>query len=186
MLYTSLTLILNYLTVMVVITLSLDRVEPVTSGSDAKANTPPHCSHNDIFLASEYYITVCVWQFLCLKNIRVFLQTCRTVFQMPDDHLFEPNDLFDIKDFGKVCVLMLWYIVLKHCLQCFDAVAWAARRASIQPVKNWVVISGVWCKWFAYGPADATATPSSLAPVKSRMVYLSGAGLPRMFWNKSH
>jgi len=27
-----------------------------------------------------------------------------------------------------------------------------------------------------YGPADATATPSSLAPVKSRMVYLSGAG----------
>jgi len=24
----------------------------------------------------------------------------------------------------------------------------------------------------AYGPADATATPSSLAPVKSRMVYL--------------
>jgi len=27
------------------------------------------------------------------------------------------------------------------------------------------------------GPADATATPSSLAPVKSRIVYLSGAGL---------
>ena len=25
------------------------------------------------------------------------------------------------------------------------------------------------------GPADATAMPSSLAPVKSRMVYLSGA-----------
>jgi len=30
----------------------------------------------------------------------------------------------------------------------------------------------------AYGPADATATPLSLAPVKSRMVYLSGAGFP--------
>ena len=29
------------------------------------------------------------------------------------------------------------------------------------------------CIW----PADATATPSSLAPVKSRMVCLSGAGL---------
>jgi len=28
------------------------------------------------------------------------------------------------------------------------------------------------------GPADATATPSSLASLKSRMVYLSGAGLP--------
>ena len=29
-----------------------------------------------------------------------------------------------------------------------------------------------------YGPADAIATLSSLAPVKSRMVYLSGASLP--------
>ena len=28
------------------------------------------------------------------------------------------------------------------------------------------------------GPAAASATPSSLAPVKSRMVYLSGASLP--------
>jgi len=27
-------------------------------------------------------------------------------------------------------------------------------------------------------------TPSSLAPVKSRMVYLSGAGLPRLSWKK--
>jgi len=26
--------------------------------------------------------------------------------------------------------------------------------------------------------------PSSLAPVKSRMVYLSGAGLPRLSWKK--
>ena len=31
-----------------------------------------------------------------------------------------------------------------------------------------------------YGPADATATPASLAAVKSRMVYLSGAGLPKL------
>jgi len=33
-------------------------------------------------------------------------------------------------------------------------------------------------KMITYGPADATATPSSLAPVKSRMFSLSGAGLP--------
>jgi len=32
------------------------------------------------------------------------------------------------------------------------------------------------------GPADATATPSSLAPVKSRMVYLSGVNLPSLSW----
>jgi len=41
--------------------------------------------------------------------------------------------------------------------------------------KNWVVrywrgyLSRARCEWFAYGPADATATPSSLASVKSRM-----------------
>jgi len=40
--------------------------------------------------------------------------------------------------------------------------------------KNWVVrywhgyLSGVRCKWFAHGSAGATATPSSLPPVKSR------------------
>ena len=52
--------------------------------------------------------------------------------------------------------------------------------------KNWVVrywrsyLSEARCKRFEFGPADATATPSSLAPVKSRMVYLSGASLPRL------
>ena len=63
-------------------------------------------------------------------------------------------------------------------------------RKSIRPVNNSVMgywhgyLSRVWCKWFAYGPADATATPSSLVSVKSRMVYLSGAGLPRLSWKK--
>ena len=33
-----------------------------------------------------------------------------------------------------------------------------------------------------HGPADATATSSSLAPVKYRMVYLSGASLTRLSW----
>ena len=37
---------------------------------------------------------------------------------------------------------------------------------------------------FAHGPADATATPSSLAPVQPRMVYLSGAGLLRLSWKE--
>jgi len=31
-------------------------------------------------------------------------------------------------------------------------------------------LSGARSKWFAYGPADATATPSSLAPIKSRIL----------------
>ena len=37
----------------------------------------------------------------------------------------------------------------------------------------------------AYGSADATATPSSLPSAKSRMVYPSGAGLPRLSWKKA-
>jgi len=42
--------------------------------------------------------------------------------------------------------------------------------------KIWVMrcwrgyLSGMRCKWFAYGPPDATATPSSLASLKSRFV----------------
>ena len=45
-------------------------------------------------------------------------------------------------------------------------------------------LSGVRCKWFASCPADATATPWCLVPVKSRMVYLSDAGLPGLSWNR--
>jgi len=52
--------------------------------------------------------------------------------------------------------------------------------------KNWVVrywrgyLTGARCKWVAYGPADATATPSSLAPVKSRIL----TSLPGLSWKK--
>jgi len=58
--------------------------------------------------------------------------------------------------------------------------------------KNWVVrywhgyLSGGRCKLFAHGPANATAAPSSLAAVKSRMVYLSGANLPRLSLKQGH
>ena len=59
--------------------------------------------------------------------------------------------------------------------------------------KNWVVrywrgcLTGARGRWFAYGPADATAASLFLGPVKSRMVwmvYLSGAGLPRLWWRE--
>jgi len=76
-------------------------------------------------------------------------------------------------------------LVLWHC--------WLGGRKGIQPVKK---LSGevlawlsVWsevqmiCIWSSY--ASSTATPSSLAPVKSRMVYLSGAGLPSLSWKKA-
>jgi len=81
----------------------------------------------------------------------------------------------------------LCYVIL-----CFDAVGWVAGTEGHPACRNWVMrcwrgyLSWVRYKWFAYGPADATATPSSLAPVKSRMVYLSGASLSRLSWKKGH
>jgi len=80
-------------------------------------------------------------------------------------------------DMSAMCILLQLPSVLWHC--------WLGVKKSIWVMGYWHgYLSGVWCKWFAYGTADATATPSSLASVKSRMVYLSGAGLPRLSWKK--
>jgi len=58
---------------------------------------------------------------------------------------------------------------------------------SFSVVRYWHgYLSGMRVLVIAYGAADATATPSSLAPVKSRMVYLPGAGLSRLSWKKGH
>uniref|UniRef100_A0A8D0GX85 Vav guanine nucleotide exchange factor 1 n=1 Tax=Sphenodon punctatus TaxID=8508 RepID=A0A8D0GX85_SPHPU len=42
-------------------------------------------------------------QFLCLKNIRMFLSTCSEKFGLRKSELFEVFDLFDVQDFAKVC-----------------------------------------------------------------------------------
>jgi len=92
-------------------------------------------------------------------------------------HVLYPND-------------NLWSIEEKVILPSVLWRCWLGSRKSIQPVKTWVVrywhgyLTRERCKWFAYGSADAIATPSSLASLKSRMVYLSGAGLPRLSWKK--
>jgi len=71
------------------------------------------------------------------------------------------------------------------CIQCFDAVGWAAGRAGTRPVKNewwWgagmvICLSGVRCR-LAYGPADATATRCLLLQKNLDWFYLSGTSLP--------
>jgi len=77
----------------------------------------------------------------------------------------------------------VWYIIFLLLLSIVWCCAFGAltllvgHQKSIRPVKYWVIrwccgyLSGVRCKWFAYGPADATVTPSSLASLKSRMVW---------------
>ncbi|XP_035235962.1 guanine nucleotide exchange factor VAV2-like isoform X4 [Anguilla anguilla] len=41
-------------------------------------------------------------QFLCLKNIRTFLKVCHDKLGLRNSELFDPFDLFDVRDFGKV------------------------------------------------------------------------------------
>jgi len=86
----------------------------------------------------------------------------------------------------KLCSSIIHCILVGHNMPSVLWRCWLGGRKGILPVKNWVVrywhgyLFGERSKWFAYAPAGATATPSSLTPVKSRMVYLSGAGLPRL------
>ncbi|GAA6099469.1 guanine nucleotide exchange factor VAV2-like [Tachysurus ichikawai] len=40
-------------------------------------------------------------QFLCLKNIRTFLKVCHDKFGLRNSELFDPFELFDVRDFGK-------------------------------------------------------------------------------------
>jgi len=60
-----------------------------------------------------------------------------------------------------VVVVLFRYV----CLQCSDTVGWASGRASA--CKNLVMrcwcgyLSGVRCRLFAYGPANATAIPKA-------------------------
>ncbi|KAJ3605873.1 hypothetical protein NHX12_027916 [Muraenolepis orangiensis] len=47
----------------------------------------------------------CRRAFLCLKNIRTFLKVCHDKFGLRNSELFDPFDLFDVRDFGKVSPL---------------------------------------------------------------------------------
>ena len=71
------------------------------------------------------------------------------------------------------------YTVLPSVLWiAFSALTLLIGRQEEHPArKKWVMrcwrgyLSGTRCKWFAYDPTDATATPWSLASLKSRLVW---------------
>ncbi|KAF3702251.1 Guanine nucleotide exchange factor VAV2 [Channa argus] len=56
------------------------------------------------------YDSQTIWQakFLCLKNIRTFLKVCHDKFGLRNSELFDPFDLFDVRDFGKGPYLETW------------------------------------------------------------------------------
>uniref|UniRef100_A0AAZ3Q7W3 Calponin-homology (CH) domain-containing protein n=1 Tax=Oncorhynchus tshawytscha TaxID=74940 RepID=A0AAZ3Q7W3_ONCTS len=62
-------------------------------------------------------------QFLCLKNIRTFLKVCHDKFGLRNSELFDPFDLFDVRDFGKVSdidfgweVIAVWALMTRPCV----------------------------------------------------------------------
>jgi len=76
------------------------------------------------------------------------------------------------------------------CLQCFSAVGWVAGRTSSLQKTEWWGTGMVIClergvNAFHMAQLMPLLPPSSLAPVKSRMVYLSVAGLSRLSWKKA-
>ena len=70
---------------------------------------------------------------------------------------------------------LLFSFVILVFIIIFSVLTRLSIRNNIWPVKiEWrvvIVLSGTRCKLFEHGPADATTTPSSLASLKSRMVY---------------
>jgi len=98
------------------------------------------------------------------------------VFKQRQQLLYSDSAVQDT-DFHYICKIFWCSSVNTNA---FSALTSLGGRKGIRPVKNWMVrywhgyLSGARCKWSAYGPADATATPSSLTPVKIQN------GLP--FW----
>ncbi|KAM7369258.1 hypothetical protein PAMP_013540 [Pampus punctatissimus] len=56
------------------------------------------CSQETGFIVAFPYLDQ---RFLCLKNIRTFLKVCHDKFGLRNSELFDPFDLFDVRDFGK-------------------------------------------------------------------------------------
>jgi len=55
--------------------------------------------------------------------------------------------------------------------QCWLGVMKSVRHTKYCVIRCWCgYLSGARCKWFAYGPADATATASSVALLLSSLV----------------
>jgi len=130
-----------------------------------------------------WVIYYCINYWFCWYNVSkpllVFVVWCNTLVVGLVAYATATHNLFRI-----ICWIptalerQLWctcsYCVTLQCcfLRCsgLSSVLWPCRKG-IRFVKNWVLghwhgyLSAAWCKWFAYGPAVATATRSSLAPV---------------------
>ena len=100
-------------------------------------------------------------------------------YSLPKNRKITPLQICIVLYWHKIYTFYIFIIVSISRLFCFSwliisafgALTLLVWRQEGHPVcKNWVVrcwhgyLSGARYKWFAYGPADATATPSSIAP----------------------
>uniref|UniRef100_A0A8C6P3M5 Vav guanine nucleotide exchange factor 2 n=1 Tax=Nothobranchius furzeri TaxID=105023 RepID=A0A8C6P3M5_NOTFU len=82
----------------------------VDSANLAAASEPRRCSNSKYCCKINILVEVSPYRvlfitghgFLCLKNIRTFLKVCHDKFGLRNSELFDPFDLFDVRDFGKV------------------------------------------------------------------------------------
>ena len=134
----------------------------------------------DIFLQKSKHISFC-YHVLCHDRC-TFLMICPlliTVYCVTVSHYWKFMEFFT----AWIPALMpneviIWYLLKALQFLLFPLVfwhSWLGVRKSIQPVKIVMrcwhgYLSGARCKWFAYGPADATATQSSRSSLKSIMV----------------
>jgi len=87
---------------------------------------------------------------------------------------------------GTVCHGIFGFLVKRVS----DLTLLVGRQEKHLAYKNWLIecwhgyLSGVRCKWFAYGPAHATATHHLLFHWNPEWFCLSGAGLPGLSWKK--
>lgn len=51
---------------------------------------------------AEFTNYINFFQFLCLRNIKTFLQVCQEVFGVKEYDMFDPVVLFELSDFFKV------------------------------------------------------------------------------------
>lgn len=57
---------------------------------------------NMFAMLSIYLLLLFFFKFLCLRNIKTFLQVCQEVFDVKEYDIFDPIILFELSDFFKV------------------------------------------------------------------------------------
>ena len=133
------------------------------------------------------HISSWVWFTVCLVSVSLSLVTRALLDDSSDNVLtasprpqtFSLGILLLTKFVNNSNVLQSrWLLIYSQCFNLPRVLwhCWLGVRKSVRSVKNCMMkhwhgyLSRARCSWFAYGPADASASLSSLASLKSRMV----------------